>query len=260
MESMGVYLREYDRVVEAWKLYRDFKASGSNDTEKFETAISMYQEGNYHIDVLAQGWYMDFVILCDLVDQFPEGHQDWDGPFCGAFFTTAEQESVPFIGLAFKGTKPNRKAQIQVDYDYNQITGDRLGGTHCSVGVYTGLFRQFDPPNDPPYANILSGTEKLAQALPNSLGRRVRIHVTGHSLGGSYSTFCFTQLMLDVAGDTMPIALGDEYAFGAPRVGSNDYVQLNANLVGLHDGQSWRIVKRHRATGPADKDPSTNGR
>ena len=48
--------------------------------------------------------------------------------------------------------------------------------------------------------------------------------------------------MLDVAGDTMPIAVGDEYAFGAPRVGSNDYAQLNADLVGLHDGQSWRIV------------------
>lgn len=53
MESMGVYLRDYNKVADAWKLHREFKAGGSNDTEKLETAISLYQEANYDIDVLA---------------------------------------------------------------------------------------------------------------------------------------------------------------------------------------------------------------
>lgn len=66
MESMGVYLRDYNKVAEAWKLYREFKVEGSNDTEKLETAISLYQDANHDIDVLAQGWGMDFTILCDL--------------------------------------------------------------------------------------------------------------------------------------------------------------------------------------------------
>ena len=132
MESMSVYLRDYNKVADAWKLYREFKVEGSNDTEKLETAISLYQDANYDIDVLAQGWGMDFTILCDLVDQSPDKQPDWDGPFCGAFFTTTAQETAPFISIAFKGTKPTRKPEVQVDYNYDQVTGDKLNQTHCS--------------------------------------------------------------------------------------------------------------------------------
>lgn len=242
MESMGVYLRDYNKVAEAWKLYRDFKVKGSNDTEKLETAILLYQDANYDIDVLAQGWGMDFIILCDLVDQAPDTQSKWDGPFCGAFFTTAAQETAPFIGIAFKGTKPTRKAEIKVDYHYDQVTGDKLNKTHCSKGVYTGLFGIFDPPNNPPYAHILDKAQRLAKSLPNSLGKAACVHVTGHSLGGSYSSFCYTQLLIDVAPNKMPIVMGDEYTFGAPRVGSDDYAELNFKLVGVQPGQSWRIV------------------
>lgn len=242
MESMAVYLRDYNKVVEAWKLFREFKAEGSDDTEKLKNAISVYQEANYNIDVLAQGWDMDFVILCDLVDQYPKDHPHWDGPFCGAFFTTAKQETAPFIGLAFKGTKPTRTSEVLVDYNYDQHTGEFLNNTHCSIGVYTGLFGQFEKPNDPPYKNVLSETKRLAQSLPKSLEDPVRVHVTGHSLGGSYSSFCYTQLLTDVAPEGTPIAIGDEYTFGAPRVGSDDYVQLNAKLLDYQAGQSWRIV------------------
>ena len=242
MESMAVYLRDYSKVVEAWNIYRDFKASGSNDIDKAETAISIYQDANYDIDVLAKEWGMDFVILCDLVDKSPKDHQTWDGPFCGAFFTTAAQQTAPFIGIAFKGTKPTRKAEVLVDYHYEQTTAEKLNGTHCSLGVYTGLFGTFSPPNNPPYNNILSETQELAKTLPNSLGQAVRTHVTGHSLGGSYSTFCFTRLIIDVAPDTLPITIGNEYTFGAPRVGSDDYATLNSKLVEIQHGQSWRIV------------------
>ena len=242
MESMAVYLRDYDKVLEAWKLYREYKKEESGDMKKREKAISVYQQANYDIDVLAHEWDMDFVILCDLVDQHPKDHPRWDGSFCGAFFTTAQQERTPFIGLAFKGTKPTRSAEVLVDYNYDQHTGAFLDKTHCSIGVYTGLFGQFDQPNDPPYKNILSETKELAQRLPNSFEYPVRVHVTGHSLGGSYSSFCYTQLLIDVAPGGMPIAIGDEYTFGAPRVGSDDYAQLNAKVVDLQAGQSWRIV------------------
>jgi hypothetical protein len=242
MESMGVYLRDYDKVVKAWKLYREVKADGFKDTTKFETAISIYQDANYDIDVLAHGWNMDFCIFCDLVDHKNKDHQDWDGAFCGAFFTTDAQKTAPFIGLAFKGTKPTNKAEVLVDENYGQVTGKELGHTHCSNGVYEGLFGTFDTPDNPPYADIRSQTIALAQKLPNSLGQSVRIHVTGHSLGGSYSSFCYTKLLIDIAPNKMPISIGDEYTFGAPRVGSDDYAQLNFDLVSLQAGQSWRIV------------------
>ena len=242
MESMAVYLRDYNKVVEAWKLYQEFKTEGSDDMGKCETAISIYLKAYFDIDVLAREWDMGFIVLCDLVDQYPKDHPHWDGPFCGAFFTTANQQRAPFIGLTFKGTKPTRKAEVQVDYNYDQHTGAFLDKTHCSIGVYTGLFGQFNQPNDPPYKNILSETKELASRLPNSLKDPVRVHVTGHSLGGSYSSFCYTQLLMDVAPGGMPITMGDEYTFGAPRVGSDDYVQLNAKLVDYQAGQSWRIV------------------
>ena len=190
LESMAVYLRDYGKVVEAWTLYREFKADGSDYVEKCKNAISVYQEANHDIDTLAHEWDMGFVVLCDLVDQYPKDHPAWDGPFCGAFFTTAKQKRTPFIGLTFKGTKPTKLAEVLIDYNYDQHTGAYLDGTHCSIGVYTGLFGQFDQPNDPPYKNILSETKRLAQDLPNSLGHPVRVHVTGHSLGGSYSSFC----------------------------------------------------------------------
>lgn len=242
MESMGVYLRDYYKVVEAWKLYRDFTFGGSNDVGKLEAAISIYQDANYDIDVLAQGWEMDFVIVCDLVKKAPNENQDWDGPFCGVFFTTKVQDTAPFLGLAFKGTKPTRKPERRVDFNYDQLTGDKLNQTHCSKGVYTGLFGTFDPPYNEAYSYILNGTQDLAKKLPNSLGYAVNVHVTGHSLGGSYSSFCYTQLLIDVAPNATPIVIGDEYTFGSPRVGSDDYARLNGKLVSVQTGQTWRIV------------------
>ena len=127
MESMTVYLRDYNKVVGAWKLYRESKAEGSDDTEKLKNAITVYQEANYNIDELAHGWDMDFVIVCGLVDQYPKDHPHWDGPFCGAFFITVKQERAPFIGLAFKGTNPTRKPDRQVDIDYDQ----RIAGQYA---------------------------------------------------------------------------------------------------------------------------------
>ena len=47
---------------------------------------------------------------------------------------------------------------------------------------------------------------------------------------------------MNVAPGGMPIAMGDEYTFGAPRVGSDDYAELNAKLVYYQAGQSWRVV------------------
>ena len=51
---MAVYLRDWKKVVEAWNLYREFKEEGSNDMEKRDKAISVCQEANRDIDVLAQ--------------------------------------------------------------------------------------------------------------------------------------------------------------------------------------------------------------
>lgn len=249
MESAGVYLRDWGNVLKAVEIYREYKEGESNDSKKLNAALSLYEAAYHDIQALAQYWNMDFIAICDLIDDSPSGHLDWDGPYCGAFFTTDAQKDHPFIGLAFKGTHPFNDKELAVDYNYDLTTPDgylqnQQGTVQVSVGVYTGLFGNFEAPYNPPYAYIVDQVGQLAKNLPNPPGGAVRTHVTGHSLGGSYSSFCFAQLLLDEGQGKLSrfIATGDEYTFGAPRVGSEDWAKLNRDLHLRQAGSIWRIV------------------
>ncbi|KAG5788021.1 hypothetical protein H9Q69_012912 [Fusarium xylarioides] len=69
------------------------------------------------------------------------------------------------------------------------------------------------------------------------------LHVTGHSLGGSYSSFCFAQFMMQNASLPAGARLGDLYNFGSPRVGQKAWSQaFYENLGGKFPGGAWRIV------------------
>ena len=249
MESMGMYLRDVQAHTDAWAMYRNFKDGGPEGLAS--DAVELYLAAHNEIDKLAQVWGMRFLPLCDLCDLSPNGSPRYDGPYCGMFFTTEQQSDKPFIGIAFKGTSPLNLKEWAVDFNY-QLTPaaqEYFGGTQVplSQGVYTSLFGNF-PGKGVPYEQILTATRLAAAKLPNTSGRAVPAHVTGHSLGGSYSTLCYTQLLIDVApsnpgpGEMM---MGDEYTFGAPRTGSDEWARLNLTLVNAQRGRSWRIVNNH---------------
>lgn len=249
MESMGMYLRDVGAHREAWSLFRRFQDGGPEKLK--QKALHKYRASHDEIDKLAQVWGMRFSPICDMCDVSPDGSPRYDGPYCGMFYTTEQNSDKPFIGIAFKGTSPVNLKEWAVDFNYQlePATQQYFGGTHVQVsqGVYTSLFGNY-PGNGIPYQQILQAVRAKAKELPNTSGRPVEVHVTGHSLGGSYSTLCYTQLLIDVA-PTSPAAgeiiLGDEYTFGAPRIGSNEYARLNKTLVDHQRGQSWRIVNNH---------------
>lgn len=240
MESMAVYCRDYELLVQAWRIYQGAKRSNNLSKGVEQEAVTLYLKANHHIDDLAKLWGLKFVVVCDLVNKHPDGHILWDGPYCGAFYTKDEQKSAPFIGLAFKGTDPFRPQESIVDYDYDLMqAGQFLDNTHVSEGVFTGLFGTFEAPNKPPYVNVRDSAKHLAESMQAG---SVPTHVTGHSLGGSYSQFLYAQLLIDVAPDSGAMLMGDEYTFGAPRVGSQDWAVMNKGVVSKQKGSSWRIA------------------
>ncbi|EWY80717.1 hypothetical protein FOYG_16645 [Fusarium oxysporum NRRL 32931] len=244
MESTAVYLRDWRMFLQAWNTYRVYKSDPVSYAAKHEEAIELYAKAYEDIDELAHEWNMHYVNICDLVTESPEGHSDWDGPFCGAFLPNDKNTDKPFIGVAFKGTNPLQSREIQVDLNYQLIeASDELGNQLVSTGVYTGLFGKFEEPYGQPYQFIRTQLAGVTSFFARS-NTPARLHVTGHSLGGSYSSLCYAGFLKDIPTlfpETEAI-MGDQYTFGAPRVGSNDWAKYNLERVSKSAGQTWRIV------------------
>ncbi|KAF4969048.1 hypothetical protein FSARC_3702 [Fusarium sarcochroum] len=248
MESVGVYLRDWGTVLEAAKTYQQYKDTGANDEGQRRQALDLYHSAHEQIEELAQMWGMHFFNICDLVIESPDGHPRWDGPFCGAFAPINHQTDKPFIGVAFKGTNPFQLREDLVDFNYELMdAGVELDSQSVSTGVYTGLFSKFGM-SETPFESIQVKLNTLAakfQPATTASGPTVlpRVHVTGHSLGGSYSSLCYAAL---IAGgpELIPrkFSMGDEYTFGSPRVGSQEWAEWTNGEVLKSEGQSWRIV------------------
>ncbi|KAG8999835.1 hypothetical protein FRB94_005893 [Tulasnella sp. JGI-2019a] len=225
MESCATYLRDTTAVVKAVIAYRQ---------GDIELALEFYNASITQIKKLAAIWGMGFEMFCDLVDEHPEKHRLWDGPFCGGFYSL--DKTKPFIGIGFKGTNPSRMGEVLVDWNYQFIQAESgvLFDAHVSTGVYTGLFTKFESAPDTPMA--------LANLAANISTTSSMVHVTGHSLGGSYSTLCFAELLRHSSLGQLPpkCTLGDIYTYGSPRLAQRD---LGENYVKyLKNGSSWRIV------------------
>lgn len=244
MESMAVYLRDYGTLFNAVNAYSRWQSSGQKDPSLYHHSITTYLDAQAQIDSLADDWGMDFVQICDLPYAQAQGHPFIDGPYCGAFVSRSPQK--PFIGLVFKGTKPTNPAEVNVDAQYQlRATGPYLDNQNVSKGVFSALFGRFNQSKTTAYQDILDKLKALAQPLYKASGQPVRVHVTGHSLGGSYASLCMAQLMMDIAPSPTrdaPLVMGDAYTFGSPRVGSESWADMNAKLVDIHEGQIWRIV------------------
>ncbi|KAG8868364.1 hypothetical protein FRB97_002440, partial [Tulasnella sp. 331] len=226
MESCASYLRDYSVLVKAVDAYRE----GEGD---HKTALELYAKSTADIKALAKIWGMGFQMFADLVDESPGGRSLWNGPFCAGFYSLDPKK--PFIG----GTNPGRSAEILVDYNFQFVQAQGvLFNAHVSQGVYTGLFGKFKSAPKTPMVLITEAVAKVAKAS----SKASVIHVTGHSLGGSYSTLCFTEFLRYSTLGQLPAkcTLGDIYTFGSPRLAQRD---LGDKIVAdLKNGSSWRIV------------------
>ncbi|QRV98485.1 Lipase (class 3) [Ceratobasidium sp. AG-Ba] len=232
MESGALYLRDWYLVVAAVRLYNE---------EKFEDAIEMLNKSVAMIHKLASIWGLKFQLLSDLLDERSSEHNTWSGPYCGAFYS--QDPKTPFVGMAFKGTNRKNKGELLVDWHYEpqESPSEVLYGAHVSKGVFNGLFGHFGAWR--PFDLITKGLTSLLLTIPNDTDEKVVTHLTGHSLGGSYSSLCFTQLTIE---GKLPLAatLGDLYTFGSPRNGEDDLAIALRNHLGEKTGNSWRIVNK----------------
>ncbi|KAF5975606.1 lipase class 3 [Fusarium coicis] len=246
MESVAVYLRDWGLVLEAWRAIRSYKLEGTEDSMRYQEIVKTHNKAYEQIDQLVHEWNMHYVHICDLVSESPEGKPYWDGPFCGAFVPNDRETKSPFIGLAFKGTNPFRLKEVAVDYNYQLIkASEALGDQEVSEGVFTGLFGKFESLNTSAFDHTCKKLDELV-LLFRDAPARPRVHVTGHSLGGSYSQLCYAGLLTAVT-PAFPehATIGDQYTFGAPRIGSQDWAKYNIQLVGEADGLTWRIVNNN---------------
>ncbi|KAF5254535.1 hypothetical protein FANTH_793 [Fusarium anthophilum] len=238
MESITVYLRDWEKLHNAVQLYKSVKA-GTSAKGDLHKVHDLYEQSIEGIKEVAAVWGMEFMQICE---DLTKGHNDknpkWNGPFCGAFFPKDHKQGAPYVGITFKGTDPKNIKDINVDssFDPIQVDAKHLFGTVVSEGVYNALFGTFNnkdilSPFD--FVPKLQGEDKTEPLL----------HVTGHSLGGSYSSFCFAQFMMQNASLPARARLGDLYNFGSPRVGQRAWSQaFYENLGGKFPGGAWRIV------------------
>ncbi|KAF0324860.1 lipase class 3 family protein [Colletotrichum asianum] len=149
---------------------------------------------------------------------------------------TGQIQSISFSSTPqiFYCTNPLSLAQVLVDYNYQFTKANGyLQNQEVSLGVYTSMFGKYDAMEDITYEYILAVFKVCVDKIPTATtGSLVRTHVTGHSLGGSYSSFCYAQMLIDDAKLTQEkIKMGDKYTFGCLRVGSNDWAATNQDLV-----------------------------
>ncbi|EJT97340.1 alpha/beta-hydrolase [Dacryopinax primogenitus] len=239
MQSTAMYLRNLDRV----------KLAIAASDEGASEALKESQKG---IGELARSWGLEFMVLCDLVDDHPLSHWYWDGPFCGAFYPSFPtfSSSTPFILLAFKGTTPTNVGEWLVDLDFAAAVpaasaGEGEGvcfGAPVSKGVSQALFEPYDiAKKKVPFDLIIEGLRDLACALGGGIRNPVPVYVTGHSLGASYATLFYAEALRRPP-NKEPFVLVDLHTFGAPRVGLSQFGLSLCSLVASRNVHTWRIA------------------
>lgn len=120
-----------------------------------------------------------------MVESSPEEYLEWDGPFCGIFYTTNKQKHNPFIGIAFKGINTLNITEWGINSSYQLAKVDVTffrGDVNAKVseGVYTSLFVNTRGETESPCDQIRETARSLFEIVPNESGRPIPTHVTGH--------------------------------------------------------------------------------
>jgi len=153
----------------------------------------------------------------------------------------------------FKGTNPSNWQEVVKDLTFDPIkpTNGILWEQEVSKGVYVTLFS--------PYQKIggKAPFEYIVEAIHESVlgqfqGPSVDLHVTGHSLGASYGTLCYAELLrlynnsparFSATGQPQFI-LRDLHTIGSPRIALEGFVDTFEGALAQHTGFSWRVVNK----------------
>ncbi|EPQ52511.1 alpha/beta-hydrolase [Gloeophyllum trabeum ATCC 11539] len=232
LESAAMYLRDVAAVESAI-----VEAKAGNTAQ----AIEYLESADDAINEIASFWGFEYTTICDLIESTPDGHFLIVGPFCGALAPVNQED--PFLGIAFKGTSTLQEWATNIDR-VPQATGDSsiLWGTDVSSGVFNCLFGTYGDWGIP-MDHILGYIETFRSLLPAN-SSELAVHVTGHSLGASYATLCYGQLLQYQSTTPTGWILGDLYTFGSPRIGMNSFASQVRNAGEHAPGSAWRIVNQ----------------
>ncbi|KZT23320.1 alpha/beta-hydrolase [Neolentinus lepideus HHB14362 ss-1] len=223
-----MYLRDGKKVIAAIK-----EAKAGN----VQKAIGYLEDSDADIQEIAAFWDFDYVTICDLFEHTTDGQKSIVGPFCGAF--SSKDKNKPFTGIAFKGTTTQKEWNTNIDRD-PKVTGDDkiLWNTNVSKGIFNALFGTYGD-SGVPMDHIMEFIEKSASHKGST---RLVPHSTGHSLGASYATLCYSQLLLYYSTNPVEWTLGDMYNYGSPRIGEDSFAARLRTAVRNAPGSTWRIV------------------
>ncbi|KZT23278.1 alpha/beta-hydrolase [Neolentinus lepideus HHB14362 ss-1] len=236
LESSAMYLRDEKKVGEAIKVAKS----------DMNLAIKFLDEADADIQKVAKSWGLRYITICDLADTAPDGRTTLVGPFCGAF--SSMDPNKPFVGIAFKGTTSESEFLVDLDRELKETGDDSiLWNASVSKGVFSCLFGTYGDWGVPMHhivEFIQIETSRLAKGSTKLIP-----HCTGHSLGASYATLCYAQLLRYYLDPTKPVEwnLGDLYTYGSPRIAGNNFaLKLKKTLSGAPKaGSAWRIVNEN---------------
>ncbi|KLO12953.1 alpha/beta-hydrolase [Schizopora paradoxa] len=221
--SAAMYLRRDSEMQKA------IIASKEDDNVAARRHIN---ESQTDIVEVAERLGLKFVQLCDLADV--SGKKAYAGAFCGAFVS----EDDEFVGVAFKGSSSWNDWREDSMINLYEARAPILYGSKVHSGFYFGLFDTFNEDGDSvqPFAMIMDGLKHFDE--------KYYLHVTGHSLGGAYSTFLHCELNR-LAGDLQSTnaTINDILTFGSPRTGVKDFADKYGENMQPHQN-SWRFANK----------------
>ncbi len=110
------------------------------------------------------------------------------------------------IIISFSGTR--YLSEWYDDFDYTQVIPNFINDQN--VLIHRGHYRLY-----------VTLRLKLLNDLKKYLNKETVVVCTGHSLGGSLATICFSDLVFNKITDNITL-----YSYGAPRVGNNAFVDI----------------------------------
>jgi hypothetical protein len=162
--------------------------------------------------------------------------------FCGMFWSETEN----FIVVSFKGTTPTSFAEWLGNLTFQCVDARSYLFGQVHRGFYNYLFPidEERAGKNYPCQKIIDAINHKATTLKNKNGHKVKLYITGHSLGGALATLFYSRLLnINYSHDAWD--LQGAFTFASPAVGD---LHFSAQLVSLtNDPRNiskplWRIV------------------
>jgi hypothetical protein len=128
----------------------------------------------------------------------------------------ARHKDLPVVIIAFRGTEPKQAADVAVDLTAWRTKLGKHGWPEGWGSVHAGFYDGF--------AEV---EPILMDKLREIEGSRLKVWITGHSLGAALGTLTAARI-LRAQEEGAQLELGGLYAFGSPRVGDREFTEALA--------------------------------